>query len=129
MLKWKSEFGSEDFNFPFHFANKIPSSNEEEKATTRNNNTDNTLKLLGFSDNLVNGWKVTPLHTPVVSDLCVCMHLRGGSKHCLLYTPVVSNIVCDCVCACVCVLVCVYVWVKKYPCKLHISFYFAFHSI
>ena len=85
MLKWKSKFGIEDFNFPFHFANKVPLSKEEEKPTTRNNHTDNTLKLLGFPDNSVHGWTITPKYTPVVSDVCV--HVRGESKKCILHIP------------------------------------------
>ena len=97
MLKWKSEFGSEDLKF--HFTVKIPSSREQEEATTRDNYTENTLKLIGFPDNSVHGWKITPLYTPVISDVCV--HLRGGSKQCLLHTPVVSNVVCEYVCVCV----------------------------
>ena len=72
ILKWKSEFGSQEWNFPFRFAIKAPS-REEDEATTSDIDTENTLELLGFPDNAVHGWKITPLRTPsVVSDVCVC---------------------------------------------------------
>ena len=92
-------------NFPFRFAIKGSSSREQEEPTTRDIDTENTLELLGFPDNAVHGWKITPLRTPsVVSD--VCLHVGNGSKQCLLRTSVVSNVVCECLCLCLCLCLC-----------------------
>ena len=69
----KSKFGEEEDNFPFHFATKVSLSSEQEEATTNDIDKENILKLLGFPDNAVHGWNITPLRTPpVVSDVCVC---------------------------------------------------------
>ena len=73
-----SKFGSEEFNFPFNFSTKSLPSNEQEEQTRRHIETEKTLKLLGFPDEAVNGWEITPLLNP----------------------PVVSNVVCVCVCGC-----------------------------
>ena len=72
-----SKFGNEEDNFPFCFGTKIPLSRELEGATTtRDIFTEKTLKLLGFPNEAIHGWEITPLHTPVVSSvLCVCMYV------------------------------------------------------
>ena len=59
----KSKFGNEEDNFPFRFATKVSEEN---------------LKLLGFPDEAVDGWEITPLRTPLVVSnhkcyvFCVC---------------------------------------------------------
>ena len=69
-----STFGNEDDNFPFRFATKVSLSREQEEGARRNIHTENTLKLLGFPNEMVHGWKVKAKHTPVVSIVvCVCI--------------------------------------------------------
>ena len=64
-----SKFGSEEFNFPFHFSTKTLSSSEQNEQIIRNIETEKTLKLLGFPDEAVDGWEITPLlNPPVVSN-------------------------------------------------------------
>ena len=58
-----SKFGKEEDTFPFSFATKVSSSREESYKKEG-------LKLLGFPDEAVHGWEITPLRSPEVSDMC-----------------------------------------------------------
>ena len=60
-----SKLGNEEYNFPFRFATEVSLSREQV-------GTEESLKL-GFSDEAVHGWQITPLRRPpVVSDvMCV----------------------------------------------------------
>ena len=75
-----SKFGNEEDNFPFHFATKVSLSREQEEGARRGIHTEKTLRLSGFPNKLVHGWKITARCTPpVVSILvCVCVGVRHG---------------------------------------------------
>ena len=69
--------GSEEFNFPFRFATKTLPSSVLGEPNIRDIDTEKTLKLLGFPDKEVHGWKIMPLRKPpVVSDsVCACVYI------------------------------------------------------
>ena len=73
-----SKFGNEEDNFPFRFATKV--SREQKEGARRGIHTEKTLKLSGYPNKLVHGWKITARCTPpVVSILvCVCVGVRHG---------------------------------------------------
>ena len=73
-----SNFGSEEFNFSFHFATNTSPSSEQEKPTTRNIERENKLRLLGFPDEAVNGWEITPLFKPTEVSNVVCFCVWHG---------------------------------------------------
>ena len=54
-----SKFGNEEDNFSFHFATKVSLSREQKEGARRGIHTENTLKLSGFPNKLVHGWKIT----------------------------------------------------------------------
>ena len=66
-----SKHGNEEDNFPFRFANELFLSRQQV-------DTEESLKLLGFSDEAVHGWEITPLRTPPVVGYVACQCVCGG---------------------------------------------------
>ena len=56
-----SNFGNEEDNFPFRFASTIPSSREQDEAARGDIHTKKNLKLVGFPDEAIDRWEITPL--------------------------------------------------------------------
>ena len=54
-----SKFGNEEDNFSFCFATKVSLSRDQEEGARSGIHTEKTLKLSGFPNKLVHGWKIT----------------------------------------------------------------------
>ena len=68
-----SKHGNEEENFPFRFATEASLPREQV-------DTEESLKLLGFSDESVHGWEITPLHTPPMVSYVMCHCVWGGGE-------------------------------------------------
>ena len=68
-----SKHGNEEDNFPFRFATEVSLPREQV-------DTEESLKLLGFSDEAVHGWEITPLRTPPVVNYVMCQYVCVGRR-------------------------------------------------